>query len=673
MGKMSVLIPSRNEQFLIPTIQECFTKAGGDVEVVAVLEGYWPENWKDVTAKYPNLHTIYHSEPKGLRTSINDAAASAISRGAKFLFKLDAHCLLDEGYDVKLQADIEPNWIVIPRRLRLDAENWCVYDDGRPPIDYHYLSFPDNVKDFGGPGLNGKVWVERAKERFGKSEYDVDEELSSQGSAWMAHAKYFEELELMDFVNYGQFWCEAQELGFKAWLSGGKMMVNKKTTYAHLHKGSKYGRGYHLPKEWLSLGATFTKKWLFNEAWAKQTLPFKTLIERFWPVPTWPENWEELVYGEANNKSSLVVAGSNLDSMDSAGDSSTEALTIHSAHYGINNLADAIDVTYHMRSLVQNGSLDVVVTNDSLKVGNPFRGQKKRLRVVYSYDGGEEVTVERDERDWLIIGQSARYVKQSSEQANRIKFQGKATELAAQTGIVSVSEFLANSQLEIGLVVEKPSGELGVRASLSAPALTDFLIRKFQIPSHRLRGPMPIEVPTFHRNDLAQLFAELGFNKGCEVGVAEGNYSEILVKANPQLELLCVDPWHAYSGNPQNKSKEKNEYAYREAERKLKGYNVKLDMRLSMDAVRDVADGSLDWVYIDAMHSFNYVLMDIICWSAKVRSGGLIVLDDYYYIDRKRWGAGVVEAVQAYTSAHEITPWFIFNGHKSVEACWVNP
>jgi len=297
MSRVSVIIPSRDEQFLIPTIRDIFRNHRGETEVVAVIDSdKWPDNWKELVAEFPDLHTIHNGVSIGMRPSINKGVASAISRGAKYIFKLDGHCMLDEGFDIKLAADCAPNWIVVPRRKRLDAENWQVYKDNRPDIDYHYLSFPDNPKDFGGPGLNGKVWEQRARERFGKPEYEIDEEMSSQGSGWFMHAAYFTELELMDDVNYGTFWNEFQEVGMKCWLSGGQVMVNKKTNYAHLHKGSKYGRGYRLDKSLLSQGAGFTKNWMFNRAWPKQTIPFSWLIERFWPVPGWPDNWRELLW-----------------------------------------------------------------------------------------------------------------------------------------------------------------------------------------------------------------------------------------------------------------------------------------------------------------------------------------------------------------------------------------
>ena len=297
MAKLSVIIPSRDERFLIPTIDDIFRNARGEIEVVAVLDSdKWPENWAEVVKRHePCLHTIHNGSSIGMRASINRGVASAISRGATFIAKFDGHCSFGEGFDEILKADCDTDWVVVPRRLRLDPESWTIAEPDKPPHDYHYLSFPDDPNDFGGPGLNGKPWVERQRER---AAIEIDEEMSSQGSGWFMHAAYFERLELMDDANYGPFWSEFQEVGMKCWLSGGRVIVNKKTYYAHLHKGKKYGRGYRLPESALVQGATFTKNWMFNRAWTKQTMPFSWLIEKFWPVPSWPDNWRELLYGE---------------------------------------------------------------------------------------------------------------------------------------------------------------------------------------------------------------------------------------------------------------------------------------------------------------------------------------------------------------------------------------
>lgn len=278
---LSIVIPSRNERFLPQTVQGLLDNARGDIEIVVALDGYWPD---PALPEDSRLRLVHSGTPRGMRGGIN--AAVALSRG-EYVMKLDAHCMVDEGFDLKLQEDMDDEWVVIPRRKRLDAEAWEIADVGKPDVDYEYLSYPSDPNDFGGPGLNGKIWTDRA---FSRKDVLVDENMSFQGSCWFMKRTFFDFLELMDEENYGPFWNEAQEIGLKAWLCGGKVMTNKKTWYAHLHKGKKYGRGYRMDNSWLTKGASFTKRWMSDDAWHKQTLPFASLIERFWPVPTWPDD-----------------------------------------------------------------------------------------------------------------------------------------------------------------------------------------------------------------------------------------------------------------------------------------------------------------------------------------------------------------------------------------------
>ena len=224
-----------------------------------------------------------------MRPGIN--AAAAVARG-DYLLKLDAHCMVSEGFDVELSKACEPDWVVIPRRKRLDAEAWAIQDAGKPDVDYEYLSWPDNPADFGGPGLNGRPWTERI---LARRDVEIDENLSFQGSGWFMPRVYFSRLELMDTDSYGPFWNEAQEIGFKAWLSGGRVMTNKRAWYAHLRKSKKHGRGYTMQSSWLNQGASYTKRWMLNKAWSKQTIPFDWLIDRFWPLPGWPVDWRQQI------------------------------------------------------------------------------------------------------------------------------------------------------------------------------------------------------------------------------------------------------------------------------------------------------------------------------------------------------------------------------------------
>ena len=118
MTKVSVLIPSRNEQFLAPTVDSLFSNATGDIEVIVCMDG--PTEHLDIfQRKNPNLHVLSKPSPIGMRKAIN--ACAAIATG-NYLMKLDAHCLVDYGFDEVLKADCDDNWIVVPRRYSLDAE-----------------------------------------------------------------------------------------------------------------------------------------------------------------------------------------------------------------------------------------------------------------------------------------------------------------------------------------------------------------------------------------------------------------------------------------------------------------------------------------------------------------------------------------------------------------------
>lgn len=284
MSKVSIIIPSRNELFLPNTVEDLFAKVSGDIEVIAVLDGYWPN---PPLKEHKNLIIIHRGQPHGMRAAIN--AGASVAKG-KFLMKCDAHCMFAEGFDEMLKADIEPNWIVIPRRKRLDAENWCIQDVGKPDIDAHYLSCPITNPD--GYSMHGAIWPQRDK---GRLHILIDDTMSFQGSMWFMYKSWFDNfLHGMSEEGYGTFCQEPQEIGNKTWLGGGEVKVNKKTWYAHLHKGRKYGRGYHQSRQEIIRGHTWSGHYWMENKWKDRIRDIEWLVDKFWPVPTWPDNWTEL-------------------------------------------------------------------------------------------------------------------------------------------------------------------------------------------------------------------------------------------------------------------------------------------------------------------------------------------------------------------------------------------
>jgi glycosyltransferase involved in cell wall biosynthesis len=268
---ISVIIASRNEPYLQKTILDLLKKSRGEIEIIAVLDGYWEKIESVVNDK--RVSYIHLSTPQGMRNAINMAVR--VAKG-EYLLKCDAHCMFGEGYDTILAHDCGYDWVVVPRRYALDVKNWKIEErnDNKYPISYCYLS----------KELHAVHWLEKNNDPRLKSVM-IDDLMSSQGSCWFMKKSYFNYLELEDIEHWGKFASEFQEIGFKTWLSGGKVKVNKNTWYAHWHKTE--GRGYSLDGNEFEIAQKFAERWRNEKVWHKQRKPFMWMVEKFAPVPTW--------------------------------------------------------------------------------------------------------------------------------------------------------------------------------------------------------------------------------------------------------------------------------------------------------------------------------------------------------------------------------------------------
>lgn len=275
---VSIVIPSKNEIFLKKTIEDILEKATGEIEVFPILDGYdIPE---EEVVNDPRVHYIHFKTGLGKRPGIN--AMVAVCKG-EYVMSVDAHCMFAKGFDEQLVKDHQDSrWVQVPRRNRLDAENWCLQtqSDDRPPIDYEYMMWPGkfDVKAF-----HGFKWDARTRER---ESIPLDETITMQASCWFMTKEWFKKMNFMD-VKYQVWGQEAEEISFTTWSNGGKLVTNKNTWYAHLHKGKKHGRMYHLSRKMTRKSYDYSyDKW-------KNDPRFHKLVERFWPLPGWPENWKE--------------------------------------------------------------------------------------------------------------------------------------------------------------------------------------------------------------------------------------------------------------------------------------------------------------------------------------------------------------------------------------------
>ena len=292
---VSVIIPSRSAQWLRQTVEDLLNKAEGEVEVIVVYDGRWPEP-EEMLKDDPRLIQIHHGEIHnnyGMRPSIN--AGVRVSSGSHLMI-IDEQCGVDQGYDVKLKADIEDDWVVIPRRKRLEPENWSLVEDGRPDIDYMYIEYPYVKPLDKTQGLHGAEW-----KRPERADILIDETPTMQGSCYFMTRKWWDKcIGELESENYGPFTMEAQEVSNKTWLSGGKVMVNKKTWYSHWHKGSS-GKGYGFSNEQYKRHQEGMEKGrLYAINYWLNTKDFKYdwnwfVTEKFPDMPGWSQDWRERV------------------------------------------------------------------------------------------------------------------------------------------------------------------------------------------------------------------------------------------------------------------------------------------------------------------------------------------------------------------------------------------
>lgn len=312
---LSILIPARNEMFTRNTVEDILKNKRGKTEIIVGMDGAWSDPGIE---DHPDVRIIYVSQPLGQRAMTNKLARLS---QAKYLMKVDAHCAFDEGFDKKLMADMKDNWTVVPVMKNLHVFDWVCKNGHR-----RYQGPSGPCTECGEPTERDILW--RAKPspnstsyRFDKSlkfqyfgEYkrkqtgDLVETMSLQGSCFMLSRKKYWELNICDEAA-GSWGHQGSEVAIKTWLSGGRVICNTKTWYAHMFRtqGGDFGFPWPAKESEIEKARQYIRQTFLNDKWPPAKHNLQWLVDKFGPVPDWHDHHKGIIY-YTDNQLNLKIA-----------------------------------------------------------------------------------------------------------------------------------------------------------------------------------------------------------------------------------------------------------------------------------------------------------------------------------------------------------------------------
>ncbi len=158
------------------------------------------------------------------------------------------------------------------------------------------------------------------------------------------------------------------------------------------------------------------------------------------------------------------------------------------------------------------------------------------------------------------------------------------------------------------------------------------------------------------RTNLLRLLPQGG--EVAEIGVANGDFSQDILTAAKPRRLHLIDPWEHQ--DRADYAKDLNNVSAREQDNRfdavlarfraqIDGGIVEVHRDYAEDAAIFFANGQLDWIYVDGMHTVEAAYNDLVTYASKIREDGFIVGHDYTnHLQARHWNFGVVDAINRF-------------------------
>ena len=157
-----------------------------------------------------------------------------------------------------------------------------------------------------------------------------------------------------------------------------------------------------------------------------------------------------------------------------------------------------------------------------------------------------------------------------------------------------------------------------------------------------------------HRLELSELMPKRKLT-GVEVGVAGGAFSNDMLMNWKIKTLYLVDVWKCIPTQKGDASSPQawHDFTFETCRRIMANHNKKaiIMQGFSVDMALKIKDKSLDFVYLDADHSYEGVMSDLEAWFPKLKKGGIMFGHDYL---NEAYGVNI--AVEDYRERMIYTP-----------------
>lgn len=239
--KLSVIIPSLNEEWLGKTIQDVIEHSNEDTEIIAVLDG-WEPDFR--LPKSERLKVIRNEITKGQRAAQNIGVKESTS---DFVMKCDSHISLSQGFD-KVMIEImeaNPDIVLVPA-----LGNLHVYDYICPKGHRTYQGKVDKCSQCDSKELTKELVWKVSSKLYSDFYFDKDlifqfgdvdnfemlhETKAIQGSCFIVSRDNYWIWELCDEL-WGSWGQQGYEVYTKTIRNGGKVFSTRRAFMGHFFR-----------------------------------------------------------------------------------------------------------------------------------------------------------------------------------------------------------------------------------------------------------------------------------------------------------------------------------------------------------------------------------------------------------------------------------------------------